>query len=151
LLPWFTEFEMLEVLLPESLHDELERFAAIGWVLTPDEARALCERLKAPRQFTRAMLQVARHGALLAGWEHTDPGELCLALESIGAFKPGAAHELPIDVVGACVEVDLSPLKEVTRQIRETISAASLPGDLEGAALGDALHAARSEALGTLR
>ena len=151
LRPWFSEFEMLEVLLPESLHDDLERFAAIGWLLTPTEARALCERLKASRQFTRPMLQVAEHGAVLAGWERADPEELCLALKNINAFKPGAEHELPINVVAACVEADLSRLIEVAGHIRETITAASLPGYLKGPALGEALHAARAEALRTAR
>lgn len=144
---WFPEFEMLEVLLPEPLQDERARFAAIGWLLTPDEARSLCERLKAPRQFVRPMLQVAQHGALFAGWETADAGELCLALKSIGAFKPGPDHELPMDVVAACVEADLAPLKAICGQIRATVTAASLPGHLKGAALGEALHVARTRAL----
>ncbi len=145
--PWFSEFETLEVLLPDALQGERQRFAAMGWLLTPDEACSLCERLKAPKQFTRPMLQVARHGALLAGWESADADELCLALKSINAFKRGGDHELPIDVVAACVEVDLAALKVVTRQIRDTVTAARLPGSLKGAALGEALHAARREAL----
>jgi len=145
--PWFTEFEMLEVLLPEVLQGEVERFAAMGWLLSPDEARNLCERLKAPKQFTRAMLQVARYGAVLAGWKRAESEELCLALKSISAFKPGTDYELAIDVVGACVEVDMAPLKRISNQIRESTTAASLPGHLKGAALGDALHAARTQAL----
>ncbi len=147
LRPWFVEFENLEVLLPESLHGELERFAALGWLLTPAEARALGERLKAPNQYLRPMLQVAEHGAVLAGWRNVAADELCLALKSIGAFKPGTDHELPMVVVAACVAADLEPLKAIAARIRETVTAASLPGHLKGAALGEALHAARTQAL----
>jgi tRNA nucleotidyltransferase (CCA-adding enzyme) len=147
LQPWFAEFEMLEVLLPESLGDERARFAAMGWLLTPAEAGSLSGRLKAPKQFARVMSQVAQYGALLAGWINADADGLCLALKSIGAFKPGDEHELPIDVAAACVETDLTPLKIATTQIRESISAAQLPGHLKGAALGEALHAARRDAL----
>jgi tRNA nucleotidyltransferase (CCA-adding enzyme) len=151
LQPWFAEFEGLEVLIPPALETELERFAAIGWLLTPNEAGALCERLKAPRQFTRPMLQVAEHGALFASWETADAEELCVALKSINAFKPGTDYELPIDVVAACVEMDPRPLQALAAQIRDTVTAASLPGHLKGAALGDALHAARTRALDEAR
>lgn len=147
LQPWFSEFDMLEVLLPEALRGELARFAAMGWLLTADEAGALCERLKAPNQFSRPMLQVARHGALLAGWKTADAKELCTALNHINAFRPGIAHELPIDVVAACADADLAALKVACEGIRDTVTAASLPDSLEGAALGRALKAARTEAL----
>ncbi|MDH3642341.1 MAG: hypothetical protein OES38_09610, partial [Gammaproteobacteria bacterium] len=145
LRPWFAEFDTLEVLLPESLQEERERFAAIGWLLTPEEARALCERVKAPNLFTRSMLQVAQYGALFARWEEADSEELCLALKAISAFKPGPEYRLPIAVVAACVELDLAPLAAIATEIRETITAASLPGYLKGAALGEALHAARTK------
>ncbi|MFP6834551.1 MAG: multifunctional CCA tRNA nucleotidyl transferase/2'3'-cyclic phosphodiesterase/2'nucleotidase/phosphatase [Pseudomonadales bacterium] len=147
LQPWFSEFDMLEVLVPDALQRPLERFAAMGWLLTADEAGALCERLKAPNQFSRPMLQVARHGAVLAGWKNSDADELCNALKHINAFRPGGEHELPIDVVGACAGVDLAVLKVASDAIRESVTAASLPGSVEGAALGKALHAARTEAL----
>ena len=147
LSPWFAELQMLEVLIPQSLHGAHERFAAMGWLLAVGEARSLCERLKAPKRFIRAMLQVSRYGKLLSGWVGAEADELSLALTSIGAFKTGDEDRLAIEVAAACAKVDLAPLQAVARRIRETITAAGLPGQLAGAALGEALHVARTDAL----
>jgi tRNA nucleotidyltransferase (CCA-adding enzyme) len=147
LAPWLAEFDMLEVLLPEELVNPVARFAAFGWMLTAAEASNLCTRLKAPNQFARPMLQVARYGGTIAGWVDADAVEVGRALRRINAFKAERGHQLPINVVAACAEKDLERLKYVVARIRETISAKVLPDDIIGPAIGVALDTMRMEVI----
>jgi tRNA nucleotidyltransferase (CCA-adding enzyme) len=141
---WFAELAEVEIAFPDDIHDALGRFAALGWNLVPEAVDALCERLRAPRRYRRAMGHIASHGAVLGGWESADPGALCAALKSVGAFKKADDHELPIRAAAACAGRSPGPLLELVAAIRREVTTASVAGSLTGAALGEAIDQART-------
>ena len=148
--PWFVEFDGLEVPLPESLSGEVQRFAALGWLLTATEASRFCDRLKVPKTFARWIRNVATHGAVLANWKGRDPRVVFEALKAVGAFRPAqrtAVRSALFDVVGACSGVDLGPLDVALAGINARVKASTLPTDLSGAEVGEALDAERVQGI----
>ncbi len=149
LAPWFSEFVDLEVGVPDTLPDELHRFAALGWLLTPNEAETLCARLKSPKVYARLMVAVARHGVVLANWRGKDARAVLDSLKATGAFRDGTTFEQTMAVIRACSGVDMGPLGEAVNAVNEQAKASKLPTDLSGAVVGEALDALRVQGIRT--
>lgn len=145
--PWLTELDGMAVLVPDDLVNPAARYAALGWMLTAEQAGQLCVRLKVPNRLARPMVQVARYGPLISDWVDACAQELARALKRLNAFKAERGHELPFAVVAACADKDLEPLKYVVARIRETISAKALPADITGPAIGTTLDAMRADVI----
>jgi hypothetical protein len=129
--------------LPEAPADPAHRFGAMAWVLAPEQVRALCERLKAPKRFQQLGEHVAAHGRTLADWPRQDPAALLVSLGAIGALAGQRDPATALAVVQAQAGVDLSGLRELIRRLRAIGSQQFRDQGLSGKALGDAIRAAR--------
>ena len=148
LQPWFLEFDGLEVSVPEELQQPLQRFGALGWLLSEAKAADLCARLKVPKAFARCMGHVCQHGWVLANWRSREPHVVVAALKALGAFRSDAGRAgfgVVLEIIGACSGADLTSFATVVRNINAGVKASRLGGELTGAAVGQALDAQRVE------
>ena len=148
---WFTElaalprvtefFETRAAQLPEPL----QRYGALGWLLSADSIGALSQRLKAPNDYHRACIDVARHGRILLGWHSVDARVLLDSLKATGALRQPDWFALVVAVVAACASVDLLALQQLAHDLAAVASEPLRQLGHEGRALGVALDDARME------
>ncbi len=139
---WFPEVEphvaSLERLF-SSFDEALDRFGALGRLLTVEEAVALGARLKVSRHHARLIDQVAHHGAVLADWSHQSARAVYAAMRGCAVLKDRAWFERVMRIVGT----DLGALAEVVC----AVDSRELRQHLRGKALGAALDASRIDAI----
>lgn len=152
---WFGELETIRgvsefaAARASGLHDPIDRFGALGWLLGADAMNALSDRLKAPNDFRRAGLDVARHGRVLVGWRTAQSASLLDAMKSAGAIRQPEWFARIATIVGECASVDLSGLIAVGHDIAAVASEPFRKLGHEGVALGRALHDARLDLIRT--
>jgi tRNA nucleotidyltransferase (CCA-adding enzyme) len=152
---WFTEVErrpdgaevapFLDSRVAPQRLDPVDRFGVLGWLLDAHEVETLADRLKAPNEFRRCALDIARHRRGLLDWRLIAPQLLLDAAKSIGVLRQPAWFERIVDDVSVSASVDLSVLKPIGREIAAVESRPLRERGLEGAELGAALDALRVE------
>jgi len=148
LSPWFAEFRTNDPVPPGWLTEPAQRFAAYVSSLSEEQVEALTRRLKAPNSFRQLATRVVRHRDTLARWQTVPADRLYQALLECGAFRSDAAFDAVLAVVEALERQNLDALRETARRVRDEVNAEALSGQsLSGKALGEALTAARIEAL----
>jgi len=148
---WFMELAPLDVgpfldtrIAPKRT-GTVDRFGALGWLLDARSVETLSDRLKAPNEFRRRALDVARHGRLLLGWRTAAAEQLLDAAKAAGVIRQPAWFADVVADVSACASVDLSDLARVGVDVAAVESAPLRARGLEGVGLGAALDAARVE------
>ena len=148
---WLTELAPLDVaqFLDERIvskrSDPVDRFGALGWLLDARSVETLADRLKAPNEFRRCALDVAKHGRVLLGWRTAEPALLLDAAKSVGVIRQPAWFERVVGDIAASASMELSGLVPIGNEIRAVDSKPFRERGLEGAELGAALDAARIE------
>ncbi|MGI9328931.1 MAG: multifunctional CCA tRNA nucleotidyl transferase/2'3'-cyclic phosphodiesterase/2'nucleotidase/phosphatase [Pseudomonadales bacterium] len=145
---WFPEMQSQQPEVPAELVDVDLRYAALCWSLPADAVATLGRRLRVSTRRLRVSGQVARYGALLTNWQRADAELLCAALQALAAFKdPQWMLQAPA-VIAACSGKDLAPLADAVTYLNRHVTTAELQArGLSGPALGQALAAARADAL----
>jgi tRNA nucleotidyltransferase (CCA-adding enzyme) len=148
---WFAELDAIRGVSEfvnaraRRLQDPVERFGALGWLLAADAVSTLSDRLKAPNDYRRAGVDVARHGRILAGWRTAEPAELLEAMKATGALRQPDWFASVVAIVADCASVDLSGLTAIGRDSSAVASEPFRKLGHEGLALGKALDDARIE------
>jgi len=127
----------------QRLHEPLERYGALGWLLSVAAASELSDRLKAPNDSRRIVLDIAHHGRTLVGWRSVDAALLLDCLKATGALRQPDGFVREVAIVAECASVDLADLMVLARQVAGVASAPLRSLGHEGRALGFALDAAR--------
>ena len=149
LLPWFAELEPTRAVAEfanaraNQLHDPVARFGAVGWLLDAEAAETLCSRLKAPGEFRRAAVDVARHGRTLLGWRTADAALLLNVVKATGGLRQPDWFASVVSIVAQCASADLSGLAALAGDLLDVASEPFRARGLEGLALGMALDEAR--------
>ena len=148
---WFAELASLDIgpfldarIAPQR-PKTVDRFGALGWLLDARSVETLSDRLKAPNDFRRRALDVARHGRLLLGWRTAAAEQLLDAVKAAGAIRQPAWFTDVVADVSASASVDLSALARVGLEVAAIPSAPLRERGFEGVELGAALDAARVE------
>ncbi len=146
---WFKELATLRGLSEfldthaRALADPLQRYGALGWLLSDDSVSALSQRLRVPSDYARAAMDVARHGRVLVGWRSTGARELLAALKATGALRQPDWFAREIAIVAACAAVDLSGVELLARDLAAVSSEPLRRLGHEGRDLGIALDDVR--------
>lgn len=146
---WFAELASIGGLsnfltkCAQRLHEPLERYGALGWLLSVAAASQLSDRLKAPNDARRAMLDVACYGRTLVGWRTADAALLLDCLKATGALRQPDWFVREVAIVAECASVDLTDLTTLAHQISAVASEPLRSLGHEGRALGFALDEAR--------
>ncbi len=128
-----------------------QRFGALGWLLDAHSVSALCDRMRAPNDYRRAGVDVARCGRTLAGWRTTSPEALLEVMKSTGALRQPDWFAEIVSIVADCAVVDLSELLLVARDVAAVASEPFRAAGHDGPALGKALDDARTDLIRTAR
>lgn len=146
LSPWFVELAGL-ARPPEALAPDL-RFAALGKQLSPAAASALAGRLKTPKDVAALIAAIAQHGDVLS-----DPAApvdaIFEALESAGAFRPGARMAQLVEVLQALGAPHARQLGQAAEALA-AMGAVDVDSALTGRAIGEAIRARRRQRLAEL-
>lgn len=152
LSPWFAEFERALPVVPVSLASSEQRYAAMAAVLEPQTCTALGERLKAPRRHCALALAVLHHREVLTRWRDAPAADVYQALTAVRGFKPDSGLAALLEVLESLQDVVLADLLQGVGEVTRTVTAAPLrERGLSGAALGDALARARTDAIAALQ
>jgi tRNA nucleotidyltransferase (CCA-adding enzyme) len=144
--PWFAEFRSNPPGVPAAvttLADTARRFALVCARLAPSAVTTLCARLRAPRRHQRLAENVARHGAVLAGWRTHPAADLLEAFTAVGAYAGDRDPEDALAVVEILAERSLDDLRTVMAATARIRAADFGDLGLTGKALGQAIHDAR--------
>ena len=152
--PWLAE--LADVRLPASPQAAIERYAALGWQLSPAALSALDKRLKAPRAYRELALDLARHGRLLAAWRAADPEALMACLTDLGSWRRPDRRRRVFNLVTVLAGVSLADLDAGLESMATTTSdwLAALREDspaLSGAEIGRRLRRHRTDFLARLQ
>ena len=152
---WFAELASIEVgelrqfldtrIAPRRI-DPIDRFGTLGWMLERRAIETLSDRLKAPSDYRRCAMDVAR-GRVMSAWRTADPAVLYEASRSAGVIHQPAWFSRIVSDVSASASVELSVLLEIGEEIRAVDSAPLRARGIQGAELGKALDAARIEVI----
>jgi tRNA nucleotidyltransferase (CCA-adding enzyme) len=135
----------------ERASTPLERFGVLGWCMAAGDLDAMAARLRAPNEFRRLAVEVARHGRDLVRWREL-PGDVLLALgRPLGMLRQPEWFDCVVSVVGICAEVDLRALAAAAGRVRAVASERLAAQGLSGPALGHALDADRARVLDAAR
>ncbi len=129
------------------LSDPLDRFGALGWLLSASEIATLADRLRLPNDYRRIALDVARHGRTFAGWRTVAAEALLEAMKGTGAVRQPEWFARVVSVVAECASVDLSALIATGRGVAGVSSETFRNAGLEGQDLGKAIDVARTEVI----
>jgi len=146
---WFTELARLDVgpfldgSIASKRRDPVDRFGALGWRLDAGSIETLADRLKAPNEYRRCALDVARNGIVMPRWRTADAAAVYEASKAAGVIHQPTWFARIVEDVSASASVDLSVLHRIGDEIRSIDSAPLRAGGLTGAELGAALDAAR--------
>jgi tRNA nucleotidyltransferase (CCA-adding enzyme) len=141
--PWFTEFGAVQPIVFRE-GSSAQRYAAFCSGLSLKAFEALNTRLKTPRQHGRTGRWLIRFGATVAHWRQADAAEIHQALSECRAFKPDTELADLMALVETLQGVDLADLRARVAAIIGAVRAETFQArGLEGAALGNAMAAAR--------
>lgn len=144
LQPWFAELGSVQLTLPETLSDPLQRYAALFGPLGADTANAIGERIKCPRAAARLAGLVAEYRDVLSRWREVSAPELYQALIGARAFKKDSQLPRLLEVVAALTGSNAAELLALVSRVDSEVTVAALQAQgLSGAALGEGLDAAR--------
>jgi len=148
---WFPEvaaasFESVAALLTRvsgRLEGPVERYGALGSVLSGAAARTLSERLKGPREASDLILAVARFVGPLSDYRRLEPEDLLRTLKALDVLRRRTLFERTVQVIGAATDRDLDGLRSLGAAMRDVRADAFRERGLEGKALGAALDGER--------
>lgn len=144
LAPWFVELDGWPIRIPEVLNQPNDRYAALIGPLGKELARSLGERIKCPRNPDRLAALVANHAQVLTHWRQQPAERVYEALQSGRAFKKQTELPAVLRVIAALTGVESGPLLELVTRIEAEVTVPALQAEgFQGAALGNALDAAR--------
>lgn len=147
---WFCELTPVAGRLRTVLDagsEPVDRFAAIGWLVSPTALDGLCDRLKAPGQYRRLAGDVARFARTFVDWRALPPEQLLDALIACGVFRKATEFARLLVLIEALSGETLADLRARVDQMRALSPSLLQSRGLSGAALGAALRAARLKVL----
>lgn len=160
LAPWLEELSSTESLpalerLSQAPMDLASRYAALGYLLTPQQAATLAQRLKAPLQCQRLAAQLHENVDLLLRWvsepRRVEPALLYQQLATLGAFKPGGWPAAVVPVLAHVAQLPLTafaPLAELVGEVVHEVQPRRLLAEgYAGAQLGQELARRRVKAV----
>jgi len=157
--PWFGELQsslpdLIELWCSKVPDPEVQRrYPALGWVLDPTAMQNLSARLKAPAEYARMSVQVARYGSAAVQWKTLPPEAVLTCITQLGGLQKQQVErfETLLEVISDCAGYPLKGLSELAAQLRD-IGKSAIPDELTGPALGHAIEELRlktiSEQLG---
>ncbi len=152
LTPWFVE---LRNHVPEAAWLDGQQadppmaletaWALVCGAVSADAANALGARLRAPKACLTSASQLLLWGRQLSDWRRLTAAELVAALQSMGAFKPGAWPPPSVAAMQRRYDCSLQDLAAVIEVVVAAVSSQSVLDDgFSGKAIGDELTRRRA-------